>query len=102
MFRVYKPKNFIKVRALQVTQQNVQDVAALLLGRVSEWDDNHPGDGSGSLIVKGVEVPTFEGAKRFEIGSWIIRAEDNTLSKMTAKEFEDTYEVARNTDKTAG
>lgn len=88
MFRVYKPKNFIKVRALQVTAENIKDVAGLLLGRVKTEE---------SLgAPTGIDVPTFDGPLRFEIGDWILRAEDNTLTKMSAEEFNNTYEVARN------
>lgn len=100
MFRVYKPKNFVKVRALQVTAENVNDVAALLLGRVGEWpDENYAGELPPTGIapnIRGVEVATFDGVKRFEIGSWVIRAEDNSLSRMSPEEFDKTYEVARN------
>lgn len=94
MFRVYKPKNFVKVRALQVTKENAQDVAALLLGRVA-LSDTHAPDGTRDVL--GVDVPTFEQPMHFEVGSWVLRADDNTLSKMSAEEFDKTYEVARNT-----
>lgn len=100
MFRVYKPKNFIKVRALQVTNDNVNDVAGLLLGRVA-LSDTHVTAGFVPEVL-GIDVPTFDGPLRFEVGSWIIRAEDNSLSKMTNEEFEKTYEVARNMGNSAG
>ena len=96
MFRVYKPKNFVKVRALQVTKDNVNEVASLLLGRVKFSDEPVPRDGTKPEPV-GVDVPTFDEPLHFEIGSWVVRAEDNSLSKMTADEFDKTYEVARNT-----
>lgn len=98
MFRVYKPKNFIKVRALQVTVANISEVAGLLLGRVSQWKT----DVDEAPTTQGVEVPTFDGPLRFEVGSWIIRAEDNSLSKMSNEEFKKTYEVARNMGGNAG
>lgn len=98
MFRVYKPKNFVKVRALQVTKENVNDVAGLLLGRVAFSQEpvirgEAPTSGPEAI---GVDIPTFDGIMHFPIGEWVLRSEDNTLSRMSAGEFENTYEVARN------
>lgn len=94
MFRVYyNPKNFVKVRAVQVTAENASDVTSLLLGRVV-WNTQRWAERKNELL--GIDVPTFEGIKHFEIDSWILRGEDNTLTKMSAEEFDKTYEVARN------
>lgn len=91
MFRVYKPKNLFRLRAVQVTEKTLPEITSNLMGRValSETDAEN-----GSPKVLGVDVPTFEGVKRFEVGTWIIKSEDNSLGKMSNDEFEKTYEVA--------
>jgi hypothetical protein len=87
-FRVYKPKNVVKVRAEQVTEETIQEIADRLMGRVSK-----PADPLGKEIL---EVPTLKGIVVFEIGTWILRNDENEITKMSNAEFEKTYEVARN------
>lgn len=87
-FRVYKPKNLFRVKAEQVTKDNLQEIAANLIGRITPFTDDDD-----RLCV---EVPTFDGIMRFEIDSWIVRNDDNSLRKLSNEEFEKTYEVARN------
>lgn len=89
MFRVYKPKNIVRVKAVQVTTQNIADLAQLLMGRVIRV-----GDGDNPT---GISVATFDGVKDFPVGCWILRSDENELSSMTDEEFQGVYEVARNT-----
>ena len=95
MFRVYKPKNLYKIRAVQVTAENVGEIATNLMGRVVLSEESVPRGETPPPI--GVDVPTFEGVKRFNIGQWVIRSEDNSLTVMNHEDFDKTYEVARNT-----
>jgi hypothetical protein len=91
VFRVYKPKNIVRVKAVQVTSENIQALADLLLGRV------------GTSVVyenqSNLQIPTFDGAKTFEISQWILRDDDNQLSAMDNVDFTKAYEVARNVEK---
>lgn len=89
-FRVYKPKNLFRVKAEQVTKENVHEIASNLMGRVV-FEDN-----TDNSVPGGIAVPTFDGVKTFTIGTWILRSDDNTLSGMTDVEFQKSYEVARN------
>lgn len=95
MFRVYKPKTAARVRAVQVLPDTLQEICGNLMGRIVREDVQT--DAGVVPTTLGVDVPTFDGAMRFEMGAWILRDGSNTLTKMSAEEFENTYEVARNT-----
>lgn len=90
MFRVYKPKNVVRVKAVQVTKDNIQALADLLMGRVSIGDD--PG-----MPASFLQIPTFDGIKTAEVGQWVLRNEANELIIMDNVDFEKAYDVARNT-----
>jgi hypothetical protein len=88
MFRVYKPKpKLAKIKAVKLTDDNIQELAAILRARVSIIDN----------VKVGLDVATFEGLKYFPLGVWIVQKDDNSLEQMSDEEFEDAYEVARNT-----
>jgi hypothetical protein len=86
MFRVYKPKGLFRIKAVQVTGDNVQEIAAMFMGRVSLEND----------VLTGVDLPTLDGVKHFPLNDWIVRTESNSLKHITNEEFEETYEVAVN------
>lgn len=91
-FRVYKPRNFVTLKAEQLTNNTIDDLANRLMGRIVHHKVDQLGDHQTAL-----QVPTFDGPIVFLLGDYIIRNDDNTLSKMSAEEFEKTYELARNT-----
>lgn len=94
-FLTYKPRPVTdKVKAIQVTPENIDEIAAEMYGEVIQdfqFEPTEPG-----LTV--VALPTLQGPKHYEMGSWIIRNGNNTLGKMNDTVFNQTYEVARNTN----
>lgn len=93
-FRVYKPKGLDRVKAVQVTKDNMESLAELLMGRVSNLDLVARGD----KAVKGIDFPTLEGNKHAAMGFWIIRKDGNAFEIMDDSKFQESYEVARNTN----
>lgn len=99
MFLMYKPKGD-RVRAEQVTAENVADLAKLFNGRLIKEgyaaDDytREPGQHADYKIA-GFEYPTFEGIKKINLGEWVIQNDDGTYRKMSDKEFTERYEQAR-------
>lgn len=93
MFLVYKPKG-TRVKADQITLDNVGDMARMLMGRVRKTQPDFEGVSS----VLGIEYPTFEGIVRADVGSWIVQDTAGVFVQiMTDEEFTSAYERARNT-----
>lgn len=92
MFRVYKPKGLFRIKAVQVTTDNIQEIATVHMGRVVVRNDE----------AVGVDIPTLEGTKHFALSDWIVKTEDNRLDLVPAEEFDNTYELAVNRVNNAG
>lgn len=101
MFRVYKPKNVVNIKAVQVQKETAQDIANLVMGRVVYGEPDAPEGAVTTRDVErpvvGIEVPTFEGRLYIPLGDWLTRADDNTLGKMENTKFQKDYDVARKT-----
>jgi hypothetical protein len=92
-FLTYKPRPVTdKVKAIQVTTENIGEIATEMFGEVITDFQFEPT----SPEVTVVAIPTLKGAKHYEIGSWIVR-NGGALGHLTDAEFQKTYEVARNT-----
>ncbi len=102
MFRVYKPKGN-RVKADQVTRETLLEITNSLMGRVvkdypidaeiADEDETEP-----VKVFIGFDYPTFEGVKRVSMGEWVVRHEDGRVEALSNKEFEEQYELARNTN----
>lgn len=90
-FRMYKPKDIRRVKAALLTADNARDLARYLNGRVviPEGEQNPLG------VPTSIQVPTFDGVKSFDVGSWIV-VDDDTMKQISNEEFEATYDVAVN------
>lgn len=95
LFRVYKPKSILQVRAVLVTTENVQQISNEMGGRLT-YDDAPTPKGT-KVKTTGFEVATFDGVKKFPLGEYFIRMEDGSLKSMNAEEFDSQFELARNT-----
>jgi hypothetical protein len=93
-FRVYKPRNLTKVQAEYVTTDSVTDLCKRLSGRLV-YGENVRGE---EPNITGFQVATFDGVKNFELGQWVVKTEEGDLGSMTITEFEQQYELARNTN----
>jgi hypothetical protein len=85
MFRKFKPKNLVRIDAIQLTAEVASKVAAHFNGR-QFTEETDPGK-------SGVEFPTFAGVKKVYLGQYIIKKADG-YDIVDAKKFEDEYELA--------
>lgn len=98
-FTEYVPRRPANVDAIQITTENIVDVAKLVGGRVERLSKaSDPTDVSQHLLV-----PHIDGPFRIDLGWYLTRGRgDGTYGKETPSVFEDGYEPRTTTRYPAG
>lgn len=84
-------KRPVVIEAVQLTEANINAVAAWCGGHVEEIRAPHPGVGAGSLAHY-LLVPTLEGVMRADLGWYVIKGVEGEFYPCKDSVFEATYE----------
>lgn len=87
LFLTYKPKSAKSVKAEQITDENIKEIAETFAGSARVIKDGDRG-------IVALKIATLDGIIDGTLGQWVVRSDDG-VEMMSDADFNNKYERAR-------